>query len=158
MPEITVLSIKQPWANLILSGHKWAENRTWQTKYRGTLWIHASSCVPIEADYKAELEQLTGRPMVTGAILGCVELVDCLTEPELMRVNHSIQGEPVGLSEREQQIASLLPPNDDPSWDYWEMEKFAWILMKPRWLDVPVKAKGKLQLWKHPEIREAVTA
>ncbi len=37
------LSIKQPWASLIAHGIKDIENRTWATKYRGTIYIHASS-------------------------------------------------------------------------------------------------------------------
>jgi len=37
------LSIKQPWAYLIANGIKDVENRTWQTKYRGWVLIHASA-------------------------------------------------------------------------------------------------------------------
>lgn len=37
-----MLSIKQPWASLICAGVRDVENRTWQTKYRGRLGIHAS--------------------------------------------------------------------------------------------------------------------
>jgi hypothetical protein len=36
------LSIKNPWAYLIVSGMKDVENRTWRTPYRGTLIIHAT--------------------------------------------------------------------------------------------------------------------
>ncbi len=37
------LSIKQPYATLCASGVKDVENRSWSTKYRGRLWIHAST-------------------------------------------------------------------------------------------------------------------
>ena len=37
-----VLSIRQPFADFILAGTKWVENRTWRTQHRGPLWIHAS--------------------------------------------------------------------------------------------------------------------
>lgn len=37
------LAVKQPWATLICSGIKDVENRTWQTDYRGRLYIVASS-------------------------------------------------------------------------------------------------------------------
>ena len=37
-----VISIKQPWATLILEGLKEYEFRSWKTKYRGELYIHAS--------------------------------------------------------------------------------------------------------------------
>lgn len=36
------LSIKQPWAHLIVSGVKDVENRSWKTNYRGRIFVHAS--------------------------------------------------------------------------------------------------------------------
>lgn len=36
------LSVKQPWASLIVCGAKDVENRTWTTSYRGRLLIHSS--------------------------------------------------------------------------------------------------------------------
>ena len=40
-----VLTIKQPWATLIAEGYKQYEFRTWNTKYRGDILIHAGlSC------------------------------------------------------------------------------------------------------------------
>jgi hypothetical protein len=36
------LSIRQPWAWLIVNGHKDIENRVWSTRYQGPLLIHAS--------------------------------------------------------------------------------------------------------------------
>jgi hypothetical protein len=36
------LSIRQPWAWLIVNGHKDIENRVWSTRYNGPLVIHAS--------------------------------------------------------------------------------------------------------------------
>ena len=37
------LSVRQPWAWLLVEPYKNVENRTWSTKYRGELLIHASS-------------------------------------------------------------------------------------------------------------------
>ena len=36
------LSIRQPWASLIVAGIKDIENRSWVTNYRGKLLIHAA--------------------------------------------------------------------------------------------------------------------
>jgi hypothetical protein len=36
------ISIKQPWAWMIIHGGKNVENRTWHTNYRGPILIHAS--------------------------------------------------------------------------------------------------------------------
>lgn len=37
-----VLTIKEPWASLILEGKKTIETRTWKTNHRGTVLLHAS--------------------------------------------------------------------------------------------------------------------
>lgn len=44
-----VLSIKQPWASLIAHGIKNIENRTWKTKFRGRILIHASVATVFDA-------------------------------------------------------------------------------------------------------------
>ena len=36
------LSVKQPWANMIASGEKTIETRTWMTSYRGQVLIVSS--------------------------------------------------------------------------------------------------------------------
>ena len=42
---LPTLSIRQPWAWLIVQGHKDIENRTWRTSVRGRLLIHAGKRV-----------------------------------------------------------------------------------------------------------------
>ncbi len=43
IPDVKLaLSIRQPWAWLIINGYKDIENRSWPTNYRGTFFIHAS--------------------------------------------------------------------------------------------------------------------
>lgn len=42
------LSVKQPWANLIASGEKTIETRTWATAYRGELLVVSSKRPKIE--------------------------------------------------------------------------------------------------------------
>ncbi len=41
------LSVKQPWANLIVQGKKTIETRTWPTIYRGDLLICSSKRPPV---------------------------------------------------------------------------------------------------------------
>jgi hypothetical protein len=87
------LSIRQPWAWLILHGGKDIENREWPTMYRGPFWIHASSHFT-RADYEAcalfiagmrtewrlpAYDILRGR---TGGIVGRAELARCVTGSE----------------------------------------------------------------------------
>ncbi len=40
------LTLCQPWASLVALGHKRIETRCWETKYRGTLAIHAAAALP----------------------------------------------------------------------------------------------------------------
>ena len=44
-----VLTIKQPWATLIMQGDKRFEFRSWKTTYRGDLLIHAGKGIDKEA-------------------------------------------------------------------------------------------------------------
>lgn len=44
------ITIKQPWASLIVVGIKDVENRTWKTNFRGRVLIHASAKADKEHD------------------------------------------------------------------------------------------------------------
>lgn len=71
------LSIKQPWAELILRGIKDVENRTWETKYRGQLLIHAGKNINKEALRVLSADH-SFRELSSG-ILGVCELVKVST-------------------------------------------------------------------------------
>jgi hypothetical protein len=63
------LSIRQPWAELILSGKKTLEIRSWSTDYRGLLWVH----VGLKSD--PELERAFGLTnLFRGGYIGTVVL------------------------------------------------------------------------------------
>ena len=76
------ISIRQPWAWLIVSGHKDIENRDWPTHYRGPVVIHASKRVPYE-DECADIEKRFGVKLPddfeVGGIIGTAEIVDCVS-------------------------------------------------------------------------------
>lgn len=81
------LSIRQPWAWLIIHGGKDIENRTWATKHRGRILVHASQgmsrpeydAAKIVADtnsaYLPDFENLK-----RGGNIGSVEVVDCVDQ------------------------------------------------------------------------------
>lgn len=48
--RIPALSIRQPWAQLIVSGIKDLEYRSWTTDYRGPIFIHAAGTVDPDAE------------------------------------------------------------------------------------------------------------
>lgn len=82
------LSVRQPYAFLIVAGFKDIENRTWQTRYRGPLLIHAAK----KEDWleiAAGLARVTtdefpfktlARRIVFGAVVGRVMLVDVVRD------------------------------------------------------------------------------
>lgn len=39
------LSLKQPWAGLVLDGRKTVETRVWNTKFRGEFYIHSEGAI-----------------------------------------------------------------------------------------------------------------
>ena len=43
MLDMKAISIIEPWATLIKEKKKFIETRSWQTSYRGELYIHVSS-------------------------------------------------------------------------------------------------------------------
>jgi hypothetical protein len=69
------LSIRQPWAELILRGLKTIEVRSWPTKHRGLLWLHAGKRIE-----RAVCDQysIPSADLWTGALVGCCELRDCV--------------------------------------------------------------------------------
>jgi hypothetical protein len=75
-----ILSIRQPWASLIISGIKDVENRTWRTNYRGPVLVHAS----LRADDipSVDLVRYYGAfppsDQARGGIVGVVDIVDCV--------------------------------------------------------------------------------
>ncbi len=65
------LSLKQPWAELILQGRKTIETRKWNTNFRGTFLIHASRQID-----KKQMRELGFDDLPTGCIVGKADLVD----------------------------------------------------------------------------------
>ena len=124
------LSVRQPWANLIVHGIKDIENRTWKTNYRGRIYIHAPSlsvklykichneidnsifCRNYENNYEYLFDQL-----LFSAIIGTVEIINCI------RDSKSTWADP----------------------DCWH-----WTLKNPELFKEPIlNVKGKLSLWEY---------
>lgn len=81
------ISIRQPWAWLIVNGYKDIENRSWRTKYRGQVLIHASQGVKkSEYERAKELTDLLGITLPTsfetGGIVGVATITDCVEQSE----------------------------------------------------------------------------
>lgn len=133
----TALTLTQPWATLVVQGRKRIETRGWSTSYRGDLLIHAAKEMPRDAAIFAEQLGLLGdleHPLPRGAILGTVQVVDCVRTEDLLAA---------GISARELAVG-----------DY-TAGRFGWLLEEPIEWDQPVPMRGQLGLWGVLEIEVA---
>ena len=83
MRIMRALSVRQPWAWLIACGYKDIENRTWATRYRGPIFIHAGKQLDWEVlawVQKAFPWIEFPREFPLGGIVGMAEIVDCVRE------------------------------------------------------------------------------
>ena len=79
-PDGTAISVRQPWAALLVSGVKTVEVRKWRTRRTGTLYIHASTIVDerpeawqwVTTEYLHALSSLRGGVLGVGELTGCV--------------------------------------------------------------------------------------
>lgn len=127
------ISIKQPWAYLICAGIKDVENRTWPTKYKGRVYIHASA-KPVgqyfsegvftadQLNYLIQSKKIDLIEKVQlSAIIGHVDIVNCISKERNGKGSDSIWAEP---------------------------DCFHWILRNPVLFDKPIlNVKGKLSFW-----------
>lgn len=136
MIPIKALTLKQPWAYAVTRLGKNVENRSWTTRHRGMLAIHAGSgWAGNEAQSAVAFSARCGYGDVQparrqkAAIVAVVDLVDVCG---------------VGLDGR----GCYCGP--------WAMERqWHWRLANPRALAVPVPCKGRLGLWDLPTDVEA---
>ena len=123
------LTIKEPWATLIIDGYKKYEFRSWKTNYRGKILIHAGM-----SEEKDMLKKFKDYNLncSKGMIIGEALLTDCILvtkefEEELLKIDKTVYG-------RESH----------------EMT-YAWKLENVIKYDKPILIKGKLGLWNYEE-------
>lgn len=120
------LTIKEPWASLIVNGYKKYEFRSWKTNYRGKILIHAGMSIEKDMlgnikDYNIEINK--------GAIIGEADLVDCIL------VNEEFDKEL-------RNIDKIVYGNN-------HINNYAWKLENIKKYDKPIPIKGKLGLWNY---------
>jgi hypothetical protein len=117
------LSIRQPWAQLILSGRKTVENRKRATRFRGRLWLHAPQPMTVRRWSELSIDPI-GLPalsaLVRGAIIGSVEVYDC---------------------------RRFWDMSDEQINDSFATGPYCWLLREPQILRSPVVCKGRLGIW-----------
>lgn len=118
------LSVRRPWANLILAGHKTVENRTWATDHRGDLVVHAGQAWEPAGAAGAAAVDITGFDSpreCPGGYLGIVRLLDVHPAAGCCR--------PWG-----QQAGGVLH----------------WVLAEPHPFPAPIPGRGRLGLYWAP--------
>jgi hypothetical protein len=125
-----VISLLQPWAELVVCGAKTYETRSWHTNYKGTLLIHASGKFTREQHLLCEHEPFKSALTVEltfGAIIGMVEMGQCLkTSP----------------------LSSFIT---EPEWSFGDFRpnRYAWKFKNPQRLAFPMPARGQLSIWEY---------
>ena len=136
------ISLLQPWASLIAIGAKKIETRSWSTKYRGPLAIHASKGFPKllrelcnTQPFKAILSKvgLNADNLPLGKIVATCDLVDCIRmTPEFIDLVESAKGSEIDFGT-------------------YKVGRYAWILENVKPLEKPMPTKGALGLWEWEE-------
>ena len=146
-----VISLLQPWASLVVLGYKKIETRSWNTKYRGELLIHASAGKQYmklmdDPDFKQHLTPLfwddPRSSFPFGAIIGKVNLVttSILCPPYADKVG------PFGIYYNDKGAAFT---DQELAFGDYSPGRYGWLLSDPVKFDEPIPAKGKLGLWEH---------
>ena len=124
-----VLTIKEPWASLIINGYKEYEFRSWKTNYRGKILIHAG--LTLESDV-ADRFSIYNINYNMGNIIGEATLVDCI------KVDENFNQELI-------KINPIVYAKSN------HVETYAWKLENIKKYEKPIPIKGKLGLWNYEE-------
>lgn len=122
------LSIRQPWAWLIAAGVKDIENRTWPTKVRGRVYIHAGL---------AKEGGKNGPPALVYDLLAAGRLV--LPVAEQARFTY---GGLIG----EVDIVDCVRSSTSP----WYEGNYGFVLANALWYATPIPCKGQLGFFEPP--------
>ena len=123
------ITIKQPYATLIAEGLKEYEFRTWKTKYRGEILIHAGKGVDKAAMMRFAHLKLE---YPSGCIIAKATLADCVVIDETMKATL-----------REKNFLVYQGTTEDADWHGYgfKMESVEKIS--------PIPVDGKLSLWEY---------
>lgn len=125
-----VLTIKEPFASLVAYRIKRIETRSWKTKYRGEIYIHAG-LAKVNVKDKRIAHLLSYLPNPTpkyGEIIAKANLVDCVFMGDAFL--KQIKENPV-----------------EYECGHYEYGRYAWILEDVELLENSISAKGKLGIW-----------
>ena len=155
-PCVKALTMTQPWASLVAIGENRIETRSWSTRYRGPLAIHAAKAFPAEAralcrrqPYRAVLARhgyASAQDLPLGSVIAITVLEDVIAfDRDSLRKT------------REASRRGLLPEHEADFGDF-SPGRFGFVLHDVRRLTIPIPVRGMLGLWTLPEKVEALIA
>lgn len=136
------LTLTQPWASLMALGVKKAETRSWSTRYRGPLAIHAAKTFPGWAKELFWDELIEYFP---GFEQGCYPIPERLPRGEIVAICELC----AVVSTDNDEFMARLPELEMPLGDY-SAGRFAWVVKNVRALPKPMPCRGHLGLWDVP--------
>lgn len=145
-----VISLLQPWASLVVLNYKKIETRSWNTKYRGPLLIHASAAKKqLYKDLTLDFHQqfsLPGMPnykdLPFGSIIGQVDLMSTFQTNVLHRSN--FENKTIEFSK---QFWDLT--NQELAFGDYTKDRHLWLLSNAVQFDEPLPVKGELSMWEY---------
>ncbi|GAA2780603.1 hypothetical protein [Kitasatospora aburaviensis] len=79
--DLPALTIRQPWLAAILAGDKQVENRSWPTRHRGPVVLHAARALARDGQTDPHVRAVLARPgaptLTTGALAATANITDC---------------------------------------------------------------------------------
>lgn len=123
-----VISLRRPWASLILAGLKSVETRSWNTHVRGRLYIHVSQQPAVSYDEVALPPQDCPPMLEPGYIHGYVDVLET--------TRYSLIGE--FMMDRDLHLCRR-PPEQLPI--------YGWKLINPVTIE-PIPCKGQLRIFR----------
>lgn len=151
------LTLRQPWASLVAAGAKRLETRSWTTKYRGPLAIHAAKGFSREERDLCYDEPFASCLIDEPGVLwsnsdelptGCV--IATVTLEMVARISR-------GFGPRREDDIYLdhdltVISDQERAFGNYRAGRYAWFLSAPERLAEPIPAKGQLGLWtfNHP--------
>ncbi|WP_424767633.1 ASCH domain-containing protein [Paenibacillus sp. sgz302251] len=137
-----VLSMIQPWASLLVLGETKYETRSWKTKYRGPLAIHASQktdkqvCRHELVIAKLAKHGYSAEMLPNGVIMATCQLTNCYQVIENSGTSAILD---------EGQVVSGV----DYLFGDYDTGYYAWEIKDRQILSAFIPAKGKLGLWEY---------
>lgn len=123
------LTVRQPWAHLIVKGIKTIENRSWTSHYRGWLLIHSSLTqeefeeaeLGLTKDESRDLIEAMDGPCWSGHIIGAVKVADIITGTAAKKLGAHFSD--------------------------WAFGPLCWVLESAVAFEKPIKHTGQVGLW-----------